>query len=416
MGSFSDTARAGRQRPRGSRPEDPARAGSAPPAGSDLVAELARQVLHSLPRSDQRRSGELYIRGLLAAQGRKTIRNVASSTGRTADAQRLHHFISESTWDWVPVRRALADRLGRDVQPSAWVVQAVTVPRTGGVPVGAGSGAALRSGAGVNEQRSVGLWAVTPLGGFPVDWRLLLPQRRPDDPRLRARAGIPEDARPLDAVAAGLDMLPGITRHGARGHAPVLLDVRRACAARTAAALGVRGLPHLLRVSASELLVPVGVPPRRTGAAVTAGQLAAYAAAATRFASTGPTGAPHEVSRFVCRVPGAGAARQSVLLVDRDPRRPRRAAFWLTDLTDHPVDALVRLTRAPGLVAGEAAGTGRRVGLYDFAGRSFAGWHRHTTLASVAHTAALLLPTRTPGASRTGPARTEDASRTGIAC
>ncbi|MDI9883307.1 transposase [Streptomyces sp. HNM0645] len=368
------------------------------------MAELARQVLHSLPRSDQRRSGELYIRGLLAAQGRKTIRNVASPTGRTADAQRLHHFISESTWDWIPVRRALADRLAREVQPSAWVVQAVAAPRTCRAPAGPDSGAVPRAGVRVNGQHSVGLWAVTPLGGFPADWRLLLPQRWLDDPRLRARAGIPQDARPLDAVGAGLDMLPGF-QYGARGHAPVLLDARRTRAAPTVAALGVRGLPHLLRVSASELLVPAGEPPRRTRAAVTAGQLAADASAATRLATTGPTGAPHEVSRFVCRVPGAGASRRSVLLVDKDPRHPRRAAFWLTDLTDHPIDALVRLTRAPGLVAGEAAGTGRRVGLYDFAGRSFAGWHRHTTLASVAHTAALLLP-----------ARTEDASRTGIAC
>ncbi|CAM5640480.1 hypothetical protein SAURM35S_09798 [Streptomyces aurantiogriseus] len=41
-------------------------------------------------------------------------------------------------------------------------------------------------------------------------------------------------------------------------------------------------------------------------------------------------------------------------------------------------------------VARDLATVGDRVGLRDFEGRSFRGWHRHTTLAAVAHAASLL--------------------------
>ncbi|MEV4442291.1 transposase, partial [Streptomyces sp. NPDC049577] len=71
-----------------------------------VLAELCAVLFASLPRSDQRRRGEAYVRGLLGAQGRKSIRNIAALIGGQAAEQSLHHFISSSTWDWSPVRRA----------------------------------------------------------------------------------------------------------------------------------------------------------------------------------------------------------------------------------------------------------------------------------------------------------------------
>ncbi len=82
----------------------PARAGSP----ETVLADLCSVFFASLPRSDQRRRGLEYIRGLLNARGRKSIRNIATVLGGPGTEQSLHHFVSSSPWDWRPVRRSVA--------------------------------------------------------------------------------------------------------------------------------------------------------------------------------------------------------------------------------------------------------------------------------------------------------------------
>ncbi|GAA4800714.1 IS701-like element ISBj9 family transposase [Streptomyces ziwulingensis] len=383
-------------------PALPDTAGAFAPAaawGEDPVGELARRLLGSLARSDQRRSGELYLRGLLAATGRRSIRNIAAQTGVPADAQRLHHFISDSTWSWRPVRRALAHHLGRLAPPRAWVVHTATLPRAGRGGVGADRYADPRTGRTVDAQRAVGLWAVTERGGCPVDWHLQLTPRWLDDPGLRERAALPADATAVDPVAAGLDMVRDTARAAGPHHPPVLLDARHAPAGRVAARLAADGFPYLLRVSAAQPLTPLTADGRDTARTVTAGQLATGPAARPfgRVRPPGPAAGPHEAVRVACRAADTppGPRRRQLLLARRDPYRPAHTAYWLTDLTTLTTAALVALAAVPAGIAGDVTGTGRRIGLYDFEGRTFAGWHRHITLASAAHAAALLLHDRT---------------------
>ena len=83
-----------------------------------VLRELSAVLFGSLPRSDQRRRGMEYVQGLLGVEGRKSIRNISSLFGGEVAEQSLHHFISGSTWDWGPVRRALARHL-EEVSPAA---------------------------------------------------------------------------------------------------------------------------------------------------------------------------------------------------------------------------------------------------------------------------------------------------------
>jgi SRSO17 transposase len=55
-----------------------------------------------------------------------------------------------------------------------------------------------------------------------------------------------------------------------------------------------------------------------------------------------------------------------------------------------PVAGRLELVRLADRVGREAAGAGEEVGLRDFVGRSFRGWHHHVTLASVAHAVTVL--------------------------
>ncbi|MGC9542864.1 IS701 family transposase [Streptomyces sp. UG1] len=367
-------------------------------ADADPVADLSRRVLRPLARRDQRRSGELYIRGLLAATGRKTIRNIASHTGVPADAQRLHHFVSDSTWCWCPVRDALARHMGRLAPPRAWVVHTATMPRTGRGGVGVDYFADRGTGRSANAQRAVGLWAASERGGYPVDWHLQLTSRWLDDAHLRAQAGIPADTVAVDGVGAGLEMVLDTAPAAGAPRPPVLLDARQASAGRVAALLGAGGFPYLLRISASQLLSPLTADGRGTGRAVTARRLAGGLAPRrfSRVRTPAPGTGHREVARVPCQTADTppGPRRRQLLLAQRDPFSPLDTAFWLTDLTALPTGALVRLAATPAQLAQDVTVTGRRVGLYDFEGRTFAGWHRHITLASAAHAAALLLRSR----------------------
>jgi hypothetical protein len=72
------------------------------------------------------------------------------------------------------------------------------------------------------------------------------------------------------------------------------------------------------------------------------------------------------------------------LLAEWHGRGQAPASLWLTNL-GVPAASLVRLSKLPRQVAKDFAEVCTGVGIQDFEGRSFTGWHRHVTLASVAH-------------------------------
>ncbi|CAO0836745.1 hypothetical protein SMICM17S_09443 [Streptomyces microflavus] len=79
-----------------------------------------------------------------------------------------------------------------------------------------------------------------------------------------------------------------------------------------------------------------------------------------------------------------------VLLGVGEQGRAWPAELWLTNMTDVPPGELHRLTRLVDRVDHDFRETAERVGIRDYTGRSFAGWHRHVTLASAAHTVVAL--------------------------
>ena len=79
-----------------------------------LVA-FATEVFEPLARADQRRWGEVYLRGLMLDGKRKSIQPMAARLARgapDADAyaleQALQQFVNQSPWDPAAVRRRLA--------------------------------------------------------------------------------------------------------------------------------------------------------------------------------------------------------------------------------------------------------------------------------------------------------------------
>ncbi|SDN22763.1 DDE superfamily endonuclease [Streptomyces sp. cf386] len=50
--------------------------------------------------------------------------------------QSLQQFVNQSTWDLVPVRRRIAERLVPQIGPGAWAVDDVSFPKGGRMSVG----------------------------------------------------------------------------------------------------------------------------------------------------------------------------------------------------------------------------------------------------------------------------------------
>lgn len=369
-----------------------------PLPGDDIVGELCSLMFASLPRRDQRARGEQYVRGLLTTPGRKSVRNIAAQAGGGAAVQSLHHFVSSSTWDWRPMRGALAAHLERTTSSAAWVVQALTIPKSGRHSVGVGRRFVPQLGQALRGQCALGVWFASESVSAPVNWRLLLPKEWTRDPDLRRRAEIPEgaSAEPIEesALAAVVQTLrnPDVTPR------PVLLDVPGNWTDSAVLDGFVRcGLPVVARVMPdTRLLVADPAMPGYGAGPLPAEQILMSVRGLRRTVEwdNAEHGDRRTSSTLSIRVAAPGPApadgqRPLYLLGEWEDQWQPPARVWLTDLAA-PACQLLRLTKLGRRVAHDLVTVGDRVGLRDFEGRSFRGWHRHTTLASVAHAASLL--------------------------
>ena len=99
------------------------------------LVEFSGEMFASMPRKDQRRWGEVYLRGLMLDGKRKSIEPMAARLA-DGDEQCLQQFVNQSPWDAVAVRRALARRMSRELAPEAWVIDDTGFPKFGKMSVG----------------------------------------------------------------------------------------------------------------------------------------------------------------------------------------------------------------------------------------------------------------------------------------
>ncbi|WP_306368846.1 transposase [Nocardiopsis sp. CC223A] len=378
------------------------------PEHDPLLGGLVDELFASLTRSDQRRKGTDYLRGLLSTPGRKSVRNMAAALGGSGTGQSLHHFVCNSTWEWSPVRQALARYTMRESPPQAWVVRTLVIPKVGRHSVGVSRYFSPDRGHVVNAQRAVGVWLASERLSVPVEWRLHLPGRWRG--ALDCGAPSPAMAQAETLVGCAAEASLGMIENWGLPPRPVILDLddtdplpafRRLCAAglRPAARIrrelelrvtdpaliGHRGrtLPAGLVMRAAQELrrpVPSASADRRVRwvAAVRVSRPSAAPLAAT---------APEEDLLLVGIGRGGRPWPQELWLVRPPETHAGPAALWASGLVDGVGRSLTQI--------------GDRVGMRDYAGRSFNGWHRHITLVSVAHTFLALSPV---GGGRVRPA------------
>lgn len=390
------------------------------PYHSVSLSEFSEDVFGHLPRQDQRRWAETYLRGLLDTPGKKSVRRMAAAiaAGPTA-AQSLHQFVSASPWLWDPARRTLGRWTEQRATVRAWSVVPVVAPKRGEHSVGVHRHFDAAAGRVVNCQVWAGLVLCTDRGDVPVDWRLFLPERWRDDPQRRERARIPAwgDSRPPWLL--GLDLTDAWTAHTGAPPVPVVADVRGfGDAAALVNGLSVRCHRFVVGVPESLMVCPGPSPgPRRPErAALAAGLLCAGDHALQRSVPGAPAGRPAEpgpsgpsgprAGRAAGTGPSGGQEDRSPagglwtlsgpahlpgshhtvrLLAQWGPRQARPDHIWLTNLVHAELADLVALVGAQTGADRTVRVLRSRFGLLDFEGRSFPGWHHHMTLVSAAY-------------------------------
>jgi len=383
-----------------------------------LVA-FAEDLFASIPRKDQRRWGQSYLRGLLLDGKRKSIQPMATRLARgdpqaDADAleQALQQFVNQSPWDPVPVRRRLAERMTTAIQPAAWVIDDTGFPKFGRHSVGVAPQYCGALGKVANCQVGVSVHAATDQASCPLDWRLFLPQEWDHHAERRRKAHLPADQRHRPKWQLALELLDELA---AWELAPpvVLADAAYGEVGEFRLGLEARKLAYVVQVPGTISAYPEHVAP----------ELAAYAgrgrppvprylkprsslrqltlAAGAPAASTvtwreGADGAPL-VSRFVAlRVRPAGVRLRRAtrggelpvrwLLAEWPQGEPEPVKYWLANLpATTPLQQLVHLAKLRWRVEHDYRELKDALGLDHFEGRSFKGWHHHVTLVSVAH-------------------------------
>jgi SRSO17 transposase len=390
--------------------------------GGRLV-EFCGEVFGSMRRKDQRRWGEVYVRGLMLDGKRKSIEPMAARLA-DGDEQCLQQFVNQSPWDAVAVRRALARRMSREISPEVWVIDDTGFPKFGKMSVGVARQYSGTLGKVGNCQVGVSINAATDRASCPLDWRLFIPkawdQQSESNQDRRAKARLPQDVCHREKWRLALDMIdeligwgitpPVVVGDGAYGdntelrtslerrNISYVLDVKGATSAyvqdarRERPDYQGRGQPPKCRYHDD--------PSSLRGLALAAGQDAAVAVTwregtrgkmSSRLIALRVRPANIELRR------GANKADEDLavgwLLCEWPDGKHEPVKYWLSNLPDNTdlVD-LVRLGKLRWRIEQDYRGLKDALGLDHYEGRTYPGWNHHVTLVSVAH--AFLTPER----------------------
>lgn len=359
--------------------------------GVESLREFTTTLFGHLRRADQHRWAQLYLEALLATPGKKSVRRLAATVSDSAaTAQSLRNFLNSSPWEWGPVMRELRAWTAQGGPVRAWSIGTALLPKRGDRSAGVHQYFDSHSGRTLNCQVGVGAFLSAGRAHVPVDWRLFVPYSWANDPARRQLTRIPdgEGHRPLWAHAlAAVDDLAETLEP-----APVVADIGCSPDARFLVhGLSRRGCDAVVRVSPRVKVIPVergsGLPGLTTARACLS-QGTILDIDVTRPGESGRRrvrvrSAPVRMPR----IPDGAQGRDDpwYQLFAEGDSGDRDGATWITTL---PRQSLAEAVELSGLAAGNAdvvGSMGRSLGLLDFEGRSYPGWHHHMALVSAAY-------------------------------
>lgn len=383
------------------------------------LALFVADVFASVPRKDQRAKSDCYLRGLMVDGRRKSIQAMAE---RLADGneQNLQQFVNQSTWDPVPVRRRIVQRMVPQVGPDAWAVDDVSFPKDGKMSVAVARQYCGALGKRANCQVAVSVHAVSDTASCPLQWRLFVPREWADDPVRRRKTGIPPEIGHREKWRLALDSIDELAGWGMIPPA-VVADAGYGQNADFRDGLTERGIGYVVAIRSDVTVHPHDAQPtapRWSGngrrpqpryrdkpssvAALAADHgRQAFTEVTWREGSRGPMRShflalrvrPAGIkSRRLAQATAAdpdswdGVLPEVTLLVEWPAGAEAPTGYWLSNLPDTVTLAeLVRLAKIRWRIEHDYRELKHGLGLDHFEGRSWNGWHHHVTLVTAAH-------------------------------
>ncbi len=381
------------------------------------LVDFAEQMFEPMPRKDQRRWGEVYLRGLMLDGKRKSIEPMAARL-EDGDEQCLQQFVNQSPWDWQPVRRALAERMSAELEPEAWIIDDTGFPKFGKMSVGVARQYCGALGKVGNCQIGVSINAASENASCPLDWRLFIPKEWDEEGEFnqdrRQKAKLPADVHHVEKWRLALDMIDELRSWGL--DPPVILgDGAYGDTTELRSGLEERELSYVLDVkgttSAYREEVKPEQPERRPGRgrppsaryredpssfkelALSAGKKAAVTVTwregtrgkmSSRFLVLRVRPANIQL-RHKAHKAGAELALRW-LICEWPSKESEPTKYWLSNLgADTPLKELVRLAKLRWRIEQDYRELKDALGLDHFEGRTYRGWNHHVTLVSIAH-------------------------------
>jgi SRSO17 transposase len=379
----------------------------------ERLEEFGRGVLaEAMNRPAQMVNGGLYLRGLIEQGKRKSLEPMVERLGADADYQSMQQFLTDSPWDPAEVVRAVAGRVAPRIEILAWVLDDTGFPKQGKRSPGVKRQYSGTLGKVGNCQIGVSVHAVGERGTVPLGWALYLPEEWCEDPERRATAKIPEQITFKTKPELALQLLQRASSWEVP-QAPVLGDSAYGENTELRERLQDAGLSYVLSVSAqSTAFAPettFAVPERKGSSGRPRGRLrpdrkpVAIAELITGLDGKnwqtvafrdGPDGEQMS-SRFAfVRVRAAhrwqwGFAiepREEWLICEWPEGAQEPSDYWLSNLpADAEPERLARLARLRWKIELDYKQLKGELGLDDYEGRSYLGWHHHTALVTAAH-------------------------------
>ncbi|MDT0270299.1 transposase [Streptomyces sp. DSM 44915] len=372
----------------------------------DPIASYASEIFSAIPRVDQRRWAEVYLRGLLSVKGKKSVKRIAESILAMPAHQSLQQFINQSPWRWAPVRAMLARHVQSVAPPQAWVLGRVVIPKRGDRSVGVERQFLPEAGRMMNCQVGLSVSLVTATSSVPVNWRILLPKAW-DGTLTRQTARIPDHVESRPEWLEGAAMVQEMADRWGLTRVPVVANVRHLRQTNELVTrLASGGLPFVLEVGDSLRVLGDTHPSpalrsRPTLARRSVGPSLETVLTARDYLHT-LTGNRHQrnhslapvssavrrsfVRSSLVKIPGSnGSAAHPIRLLTEISPEGEAVRFWVTNLKEHRIDELMALARLESRSREDMHNLELNFGLRDFEGRSFRGWHHHMTMVSAAY-------------------------------
>lgn len=362
-------------------------------------------LLPLMGRSERRKWGAFYIQGMMLDGGRKTAAGMSDRYG--GNAQAIQQFVSQSPWDWRPVRRALAMQMvSLASSRCAWVLDDTGFPKKGNGSVGVARQYSGTLGKVGNCQIGVSLNYATDEGGFPLDFELYLPEVWSKDVERREKAGVPADVTFRRKWELGLAMIDRARGWG-MPEGVIVTDAGYGVATEFRRELQSRDLLYTVGITGDismwrGAVMPEPVPypgfgrPRkdRMPETETSAGIAkslpedAWSDIVWREGTKGPMQgrfAAIRVRPSHAYADGADLEPVIWLLIEwpTDAKEPTK--YWLSNLSDEAsLRELVYWAKIRWWVEQNYQQLKGELGLDHFEGRSYNGWHHHVTLTMIA--------------------------------